>query len=306
MKKLLVFAGAMTIVASVYSQVIPRVYDYKASVKTTVAKFASNVKWTDTDGNKWVEDSVCYRVGASVKVTGVLWTDCWCPDFGQNVWDYWNDDVFMVNSSLFPNTVYHNIPESFNPTPGTEDYVAHFVGEEPNAGIEFWNVERWGSALPNKATKASMNFVVWMDATNCPERDIVLWNAGQGSAKVIELANDLEIVSISGNAVGYFETPYCSASSGCPACSVNGICAPAWGYIECPVDYVLDNGEYFDYLFYPGMDNPLAYFGDTAAFGTFSFKYNSSKSKGLKPLAALADQINYLGLKTFGSNAMLK
>lgn len=309
MKKLLVIAGAMTIVASAYSQVIPRVYEYKATVKTTTAKFAQNVKWKTSDGQDLVEPAVCYRVAASVKVSAVLWTDCYCPDFDANVWggeEGWFDNVFLINSSLFPNTVYHNIPNSFNPTPGTEDYVAHFVGEAPNAGIEFWNVERWGAPQPNKATKASMNFVLGVNSTNCPERSFTLWNAGQGSAKVIELANDLEIESISGNCVGYFEAPYCSAASGCPACSVSGICTPAWGWLECPVDILWDGSWDPDYLYYPGAQSPLAYFDETAAFGTFTFKYNSSLSKGLKPLSALADQINYLGAKEFGTSASLK
>jgi len=78
MKKLMMFAAAMTIVGGAYASTCDDtcslVYDFKASLKTTVPKDAS----TDCA-------SVCYRKCGSVSLKGYFYLcgTCTCEDFAQ-------------------------------------------------------------------------------------------------------------------------------------------------------------------------------------------------------------------------------
>jgi len=94
MKKLMMFAAAMTIVGGAFAQCeLPTasnecalVYTFKASVKTTVAKAKIDC------------DEICYRNKGSKSLKGYLYVcSCYCEDFmGGSLWfeDTKTDEVF--------------------------------------------------------------------------------------------------------------------------------------------------------------------------------------------------------------------
>ncbi len=260
MKKLLVFASVAMIGAAASAGVVPRVYQYSASLNTAVAKNASRVTFVDCDVNEVrIINDVCYRVKGRVSVKGVIVFGCDCVDAAE----YFKGDegyplVLMATSS----DRYRQVVFS-------------------GAGI--WTANRLGSPLPSKAKVAELGFWTAFQVGPTNVGSCIRWydldHAGFGQAGTIERGEGLDIISASGNVVGAALAPYCSADvNDCPRCLEDGICQYAIAFTPCTMDDCLLGEWDMD-------DRPnLAYTDYGVAFGSFSVKFSSRLSNAIKDI----------------------
>ena len=270
MKNLMVFASAVMVGAAAFAGTTPRVYQYSASLNTAVAKNAAKVTYIDNDV-KVTDLDVCYRVKGKINVKGVMALGCDCYNFDNaDISDDYPIVLMATSSDSYKQVVFAN----------ADSYVAN----------------RLGSPLSSKATVAELGFFTafMVGPTNdvC-RRQFALWNAGFGSASVLDKGDgDLDIASISGNVVGMASAPFCSAEqNNCPRCQESGICEPAIAFEPCAFADPYDTASQSAY---------------GVAYGTFTLKFNSTLSKVIKPILASDVQgtINALVPKAFGSKAI--
>lgn len=264
MKNLMVFASAVMVGAAVFAGTTPRVYEYSASLNTAVAKNASKVTY-----NKETMLDVCYRAKGKVNVKGVLALGCDCYMFEGPVTPTYPIVLMATSADKYSQVVF--------------------------ATANMWAANRLGNPISSKAKDAELGFQTTFQVgpTNdfC-RRTFALWNAGFGSASVLDSGDKtLDIASISGNVTGYASAPFCNAvENTCPRCTGDDECQVAIAYMPCafadPDDYETRNGG--------------------VAYGTFSLKFNSSLSKAIKPIlpANIQGTINALVPKVFGSKAV--
>jgi hypothetical protein len=279
MNKLLILTSVALVGGSAFALAVPRVYDYRASLKCTVAKNAATVTWTDENGDKQTEANICYRVKGTVSVKGVIVLGCDCNDL--------ND----VNE---PVTLADGYPLVLMATSADKYCQVVFAWDDSDTG--FWGATRFGSALSCKATSAGLGFDVGFTVgpTNGCQRDIWLSNAGFGTASKIESVEGFDITSISGSTVGWADAPYCSAAqNNCPRCLNDGECEYALAFTPCSgVDCT---GGPWD-----GSKTSLDW---DVVYGTFTLKFNKTYSNLIKPIdqADVQATINALVPKAFNS-----
>lgn len=264
----------------------PRVYDYKASLKTTVAKNIANVSWKDCVSGDTVslkDLGVCYRMKGTVTVKGLLLFGCDCSgltDADLSITAYaTNKPAYQV--ALFSTSKVN--------------YKSVVVADQ-------WDVvvaNRLGSAYNPKAKVAEMAFGLGftMGSTNACGQVYQLYNAGFGTASVIEagVLDVLDITTISGNVAGSVTAPFCSASaSDCLFCLYPGSCEQAIGFAPCVVD----------------CENQIT---DTAtdtdvAYGTFTLKYNKTLAKAISQVnpSDVDAAVAILLPKVFGVGAVVE
>jgi hypothetical protein len=309
MKNLLVFASAALVGAAAFAGVQPRVYQYTASLKTTVAKNAAKVKLAD---GEYLEN-VCYRAKGAVTVKGVIVLGCNCNEFygwynyGSENGIYRFDEAVKTDDVWgWQSTLTNGYPLVLMATSADKYKEVIYAGEFDNdvgtdgglvPWLDVWIANRLGNPLSSKAKDAELAFEFWFDAAggagdNCG-RNFWLENAGFGSAGTIETADGaIDITSISGSVVGEASAPYCTAAdNNCPRCQETGSCEQAIAFTPCFDDAVAGDGN--------GSNEDVAY-------GTFTLKYNSSLAAAIKTIPAgnVQGTVNAIVPKAFGSKAV--
>jgi len=221
MKKLMMFAAAMTIVGGAFAQCgdpeIPEVncalvYDVKASVKTTVGDSKAGYTVASNCGDSTnIAAATCFRKIGKKTLQGFLFTcDCECDAIESADMYLWNkkEKVFESGSMSW-------------------DFI-NIIGKKQKDVEGSWKITLDGTGSLGAGTIYGAGFGKW------------------DSKKEI-------VKSLSGNFAGYLEAPECDDELSCDAAAA----------------YVCTD------LLTP--DSSL----DTAAFGTWSIKYSSSKSKKL-------------------------
>lgn len=291
MNKLLILTSVALVGGSTFAGVVPRVYDYRASLKCTVAKNAATVTWTDADGDKATASDICYRAKGTVSVKGVIVLGCDCNDLNDTDIQNQDDDalpegyplvLLATSADKYCQVVFPDVDD---------DMLSETFGEQL-AG--FWGATRFGSALSCKATSAGLGFdVEFTVPTNGCGRTFGLSNAGFGTASKIESTDGYDITSISGSTVGWATAPFCSAEqNNCPRCTGDDDCDPALAFVPCS-GVTCENGPY-------DGGEALKY---DVVYGTFTLKFNKTYSNLIKPIlpSDVQGTINALVPKAFNS-----
>ncbi len=276
MKKLMFVAVVAMLGASAYAESQPRVYQYAASLNTTVAKQGKFSFKCDGDT---IADTVAYRVKGNVSLKGVVIQGCYCVD-SDNFYDD-NYPIFLVASSA-------------------DKYVGVTF-----ANGSVWSANRLGAPQPSKAKVAELGFDNWFVTGPTNENACIrmfdLWHAGFGTAGVIESGEGLDITSVSGNVVGETTAPFLlPGENDCPRCEVDGTCVTAIAFAPCVMDDC-DLASWSQNYFSNSSDRLDA---TDVAFGTFSLKYNQTLSNAIKQDVTDQAAINTLVPKVFGSKAV--
>jgi hypothetical protein len=276
MKKLMFVAVVAMLGASAYAASQPRVYQYAASLNTTVAKQGKYSYKCDGDT---IADTVAYRVKGNVSLKGVVIEGCYCLD-QVNFYDG-NYPIFLVASSQ-------------------DKYVGVTF-----ANTDIWSANRLGAAQPSKAKVAELGFDNWFVVGPTNEfaciRGYSLWHAGFGTAGVIESGEGLDIISVSGNIVGDTTAPYLLPSENdCPRCEKDGDCETAIAFAPCVMDDC-EMASWSQNYFSNSSDRLDA---TDVAYGTFTLKYNKTLSDAIKQDVTDQAAINTLVPKVFGSKAV--
>jgi len=282
MKKLMIVVSAALIGGAAYASTagdFPRVYEYKASLTTAVAKNARKVTYaaTETTEKETLAD-ICYRTKGKISLKGVFLFECACVEN-----DEWVDDATLLLAMVAT----------------SEDKYMHVSLESDDAVTEeldsnFWLVNRLGNPDTLKAKQAEMGFYFEVTPSNSCDRAFGLDHAGFGTAKALDSSakDSIDVVSISGGAVGEITAAFCSAvQSNCPRCLDSGDCEQAIAFAPC----VDDAGN--------GYGNGTS---TDAAYGSFTLKYSDKLSRALYniPAAEVQETINTLVPMVFGKKAV--
>ena len=251
MKKLMIAAAAAAMVGSGFADA-PQVYDMTITVKSTecVNKIYKNV----------CAEGVGYRKQATTKFYGKFW-GCGCctiaePDgnvgYGQDLSDGAYDTDFHSYIFWGKGAAFHN---------------ATMVWGPDIDGVKLANLQLVGQKATNIEGAFKLELFTCADVENGDDASAVFFGAGYGTATVKGCADDDNILkSMSGNVIGSYDVGQLSGVNGCKYCGEATACAP-WDFCSCSA-----------------ANDAL-----TAAFGTFTIKYNSSQANSLKKGKYISD-----------------
>ena len=140
MKKLMMFAAAMTIVGGAYAADCEReeedrdcalVYDFKASLKTTSGSYSTLGNVFDPDTCDRGTVTACFRKPGKLNWGGVLYVcECGCEGFQTALLDVWNKKAKTIDAGLAP-----------------EWEILNLLGKKGQAVEALWSVEGTGWEL---------------------------------------------------------------------------------------------------------------------------------------------------------------
>ena len=254
MKKLMIAAAAAAMIGGAYADdckvvAVPQVYDMTITVKATTCKSATK-SYSTVCGEK-----LQYRAQATQKFYGKFW-GCDC-------------DVIAC-----PKAVNYGKPKLNNKVDTSTCDDSGIADSSVNNSFMFWGAAdafhkaemTWSllQLVGKKYTNIEGVFTLSLYACEGGEAEqdpaFTLTGAGYGTATVYGCADAKNVIkSMSGNVVGMWDVTAGSEISGCKYCGELSDCAPEQ-FCAC-VDARDDK---------------------TAAFGTFTIKYNASQTKALK------------------------
>jgi hypothetical protein len=246
MKKLMIAAAAAAMIGGAYADGNPQVYDMTITVKTTECKSAGKAY-----DNACEDDVLLYRNQTTQKFYGKFW-GCECDVIAcPEVDNYGQPRLADENSYMF-----WGAKDAFH-TADFEWTLLQLVGKKGTNIEGIFGLDLYTCKVVEAAEDEDSE-----DDTTDLETSLAfsLTGAGYGTATIKACADEANILkSMSGSVVGTYNVTEMTDVSGCKYCGESAGCSP-WQFCTCQ-----------------DVDDDLS-----AAFGTFTIKYNSSQSKALK------------------------
>ena len=254
MKKLMIAAACAAMAGSVFAAVgDAQVYDATLTVKTTACK---NGKYTKAlvnfpvkDANEFgydVNDSVMFRKQATRTINGVFW-GCDCETIADPAWRIYTSFT-SAGVEKTPHTVGGY---AFWDATNSKEYIPFTI---PYVTFEWLILNRIDQMTSVEGT--------WLLRDQAANEAMFFIGAGFGTANNATDECASYIKSISGNFAGYLQY-VAEGDDGCVFCGTTD-----YDCLVAPFCWCQDIEEDTTYL--------------TAAYGTWSIKYNSSNSNTLK------------------------
>lgn len=302
MKKLMFAAAVAAMGVTTFADPEGQVYDVALTIKTTNAKAAKNISNKNNpiavkDADKY---DITYRAQTSVSWKGLIW-GCDCESI-DGVWE--NVEVCDTGDTAktIKGCVIWDVKGKAVVYMGNGADVASLesiADTVPGKGFGWWMLQCIGKDGKSLETTGDL----YGYAASCEDVfdgqiafDFYFAGFGKATLKTEKDDDGLSLVlcsssvnSLSGNFAGYMIAPSTGASAkwGCSFCGGGSASwceyAEAWAWCEDFDDVCDCNVD----LFYPSY---------TAAYGTWSVKYNSSLSKKLSKVYSIRDAYNFKSL----------